>query len=70
MNFRILSASLAAYPHLPNPSPSKPEHIKALIHEKSAYLLQHAHNPVNWLPRSSFGKQLPHHQRRQHRPHG
>jgi uncharacterized protein len=22
----------------------------ALIHEKSPYLLQHAHNPVNWLP--------------------
>ena len=22
----------------------------ALIHEKSPYLLQHAHNPVDWLP--------------------
>ena len=22
----------------------------ALIHEKSPYLLQHAYNPVNWLP--------------------
>jgi hypothetical protein len=21
-----------------------------LIHEKSPYLLQHAHNPVDWLP--------------------
>jgi len=21
-----------------------------LIHEKSPYLLQHAHNPVNWFP--------------------
>ncbi len=21
-----------------------------LIHEKSPYLLQHAHNPVNWYP--------------------
>lgn len=21
-----------------------------LIHEKSPYLLQHAYNPVNWLP--------------------
>ncbi|MGE5448432.1 MAG: DUF255 domain-containing protein, partial [Bacteroidales bacterium] len=21
-----------------------------LIHETSPYLLQHAHNPVNWLP--------------------
>ncbi|MGV3463797.1 MAG: DUF255 domain-containing protein, partial [Heyndrickxia sp.] len=21
-----------------------------MIHEKSPYLLQHAHNPVNWYP--------------------
>ena len=27
-----------------------PKHSNALIHEKSPYLLQHAHNPVNWLP--------------------
>ncbi|HEY1083203.1 MAG TPA: thioredoxin domain-containing protein [Prosthecobacter sp.] len=26
------------------------KHSNALIHEKSPYLLQHAHNPVNWLP--------------------
>ncbi|HEX4230533.1 MAG TPA: thioredoxin domain-containing protein [Bryobacteraceae bacterium] len=25
-------------------------HTNALIHEKSPYLKQHAHNPVNWLP--------------------
>jgi uncharacterized protein YyaL (SSP411 family) len=25
-------------------------HTNALIHEKSPYLRQHAHNPVNWLP--------------------
>jgi hypothetical protein len=25
-------------------------HANALIHEKSPYLLQHAHNPVDWLP--------------------
>ena len=25
-----------------------PEHTNALIHETSPYLLQHAHNPVNW----------------------
>ena len=28
----------------------EPKHTNALIHEKSPYLLQHAHNPVNWLP--------------------
>lgn len=26
------------------------EHINELIHESSPYLLQHAHNPVNWKP--------------------
>jgi uncharacterized protein YyaL (SSP411 family) len=26
------------------------QHTNALIHEKSPYLLQHAHNPVNWRP--------------------
>jgi uncharacterized protein len=25
-------------------------HTNALIHETSPYLLQHAHNPVNWIP--------------------
>ncbi len=29
---------------------SEPKHTNALIHEKSPYLLQHAHNPVDWLP--------------------
>lgn len=27
-----------------------PERANQLIHEKSPYLLQHAHNPVDWLP--------------------
>lgn len=27
-----------------------PKHTNALASEKSPYLLQHAHNPVNWLP--------------------
>lgn len=31
-------------------TPPSPKHTNALIHEKSPYLLQHAHNPVNWLP--------------------
>ncbi|NMM50581.1 thioredoxin domain-containing protein [Marinigracilibium pacificum] len=26
------------------------EHTNSLIHESSPYLLQHAHNPVNWVP--------------------
>ena len=26
------------------------QHTNRLIHEKSPYLLQHAHNPVDWYP--------------------
>ncbi len=29
---------------------SGPEYTNRLIHEKSPYLLQHAHNPVDWYP--------------------
>ncbi len=29
---------------------ASPKHTNALINEKSPYLLQHAHNPVNWMP--------------------
>ena len=29
---------------------NKPMYTNALIHETSPYLLQHAHNPVNWYP--------------------
>jgi len=31
-------------------STENPKHTNALAKEKSPYLLQHAHNPVNWLP--------------------
>ncbi|XP_010001058.1 PREDICTED: spermatogenesis-associated protein 20 [Chaetura pelagica] len=30
--------------------PSAPRHTNRLINEKSPYLLQHAHNPVDWYP--------------------
>jgi len=29
---------------------SNPKYTNELVHEKSPYLLQHAHNPVNWRP--------------------
>jgi len=29
---------------------TSPTHVNKLIHETSPYLLQHAHNPVNWYP--------------------
>ena len=38
----VLRAQTAATP--------APEHTNRLIHEKSPYLLQHAHNPVDWYP--------------------
>ncbi len=31
-------------------TPAAPEHTNRLAHEKSPYLLQHAHNPVDWYP--------------------
>ena len=30
--------------------PARPEHANRLAQEKSPYLLQHAHNPVDWYP--------------------
>src|SRR2546430_5945417 len=30
--------------------PAHPEHANRLAREKSPYLLQHAHNPVDWYP--------------------
>src|ERR1700756_5417990 len=32
------------------PKPAGPEHANRLAHEKSPYLLQHSHNPVDWYP--------------------
>src|SRR5436309_1338219 len=29
---------------------TSPQHTNRLIHETSPYLLQHAHNPVDWYP--------------------
>ena len=31
-------------------TPAQPEHANRLSREKSPYLLQHAHNPVDWFP--------------------
>ena len=32
---------------------ANPPYTNQLIHESSPYLLQHAHNPVNWMPWSA-----------------
>ena len=34
----------------PSDTAKPPRYTNALINESSAYLLQHAHNPVNWYP--------------------
>jgi uncharacterized protein len=36
--------------HSPGAAAEKHEHTNRLAHEKSPYLLQHAHNPVDWYP--------------------
>src|SRR5512146_2578994 len=36
--------------HDKSDDPAKPVHTNRLIHETSPYLLQHAHNPVDWYP--------------------
>ena len=33
-----------------SPTSPPPKHTNRLIHEKSLYLQQHAHNPVDWWP--------------------
>nr|WP_025698920.1 DUF255 domain-containing protein [Paenibacillus durus] len=33
-----------------NEETASPKYTNLLIHEKSPYLLQHTHNPVDWIP--------------------
>src|SRR5258708_36987233 len=41
---------LAQSPQPPKMEGNKPMHSNRLSHEKSPYLQQHAHNPVDWYP--------------------
>jgi hypothetical protein len=45
----LLAVLLAACPQQKDPAPM-PKHTNRLSKEKSPYLLQHAHNPVDWHP--------------------
>jgi len=45
--------------------PSNPAHTNRLAHEKSPYLLQHAHNPVDWYP---WGEEAFEKARRENKP--
>ena len=47
------------------PTPARLEHTNRLAHEKSPYLLQHAHNPVDWHP---WGKEAFEKARRENKP--
>ena len=50
--FGILALTwlVTSTPSVADPTPARPEHTNRLAHEKSPYLLQHAHNPVDWYP--------------------
>src|SRR5437762_13975919 len=50
--FHILAlACLVSASHLVAETPTaQPAHTNRLVREKSPYLLQHAHNPVDWYP--------------------
>jgi uncharacterized protein YyaL (SSP411 family) len=43
------AAAMPAQHAAPEPAPAH-EHTNRLVHETSPYLLQHAHNPVDWYP--------------------
>ncbi len=49
-SFGILIILLCSSCNAQNQNTVDKEHTNALIHQTSPYLLQHAHNPVNWLP--------------------
>src|SRR5581483_9947578 len=47
---RLYSLDAPATIALSHASTGSDMHTNQLIHESSPYLLQHAHNPVNWYP--------------------
>src|SRR2546429_8324155 len=48
--FLALTWLVTSSDNLAESTPARPEHTNRLAHEKSPYLLQHAHNPVDWYP--------------------
>src|SRR5437867_284246 len=48
--FLALTWLVTSSDNLAEPKPARPEHTNRLAHEKCPYLLQHAHNPVDWYP--------------------
>src|SRR5436305_3001896 len=56
--FLALTWVVTSSDNLAEPKPARPEHTNRLAQEKSPYLLQHAHNPVDWYPwgKEAFAK--------------
>src|SRR5204863_8660511 len=48
--FLALTWLVTSSDNLAEPEPARPEHTNRLAQETSPYLLQHAHNPVDWYP--------------------
>ena len=46
----VFSSSCANSQNNNSVNENEPKYTNALINESSPYLLQHAHNPVNWMP--------------------
>jgi len=65
--FGILALTwlVTSTPTVAEPTPAASEHTNRLAHEKSPYLLQHAHNPVDWY---SWGEEAFAKARRENKP--
>ena len=59
------SSSVTPTPMAAEVQPTNPAHTNRLAHEKSPYLLQHAHNPVDWYP---WGEEAFEKARRENKP--
>src|SRR6266480_891347 len=63
--FLALTCLVASSDTFAEPKPERLEHTNRLAQEKSPYLLQHAHNPVDWYP---WGEQAFAKAQREHKP--
>src|SRR5436309_8964599 len=63
--FLALTCLVASSDTFAEPKPERLEHTNRLAQEKSPYLLQHAHNPVDWYP---WGEEAFAKARREHKP--
>src|SRR2546428_9901132 len=61
----ILVAALVLFPLKAITAGNAEEYTNRLVHEKSPYLLQHAHNPVDWYP---WGKEAFEKARQENKP--